>query len=60
MKDKVIAFLICHQPSCSTILSGRHPVSKDVNRIMKNFFDEGAMVVSDPDGDAKEPHFIQC
>ena len=30
-------------------------MSKDVNRIMKNFFDEGAMVVGDPDGDVKEP-----
>ena len=44
-----------HRFICSTTLSGRHPVSKDVNRIMKNFFDEGGMVAGEPDGDAKDP-----
>ena len=30
-------------------------MSKDVNRIMRNLFDDGAIAVFDSDGDSKEP-----
>lgn len=41
----------------STTFNGRgiHPMSKDVNRIMRNLFDDGAIAVFDSDGDSKEP-----